>query len=138
MKSYAHLADWVKLCQAIEPDPVAIAQALLASTVRPAAAGAVAGTVAARLRIDERSGSPAKGRVDPVEQLLIRSQGAALLALAIEELNVRERAILHFAYVEGKALEEVAMLLGFGISRIYLIKRQALSRLHQKMGSLSF
>ncbi|MEQ1687426.1 MAG: sigma factor-like helix-turn-helix DNA-binding protein [Sphingopyxis sp.] len=125
MKSYAHLADWVKLCQVIAPDPVAIAQALLATTVRPGTAGAGASAA------DE-------GRVDPVEQLLIRSQGAALLALAIEELNIRERVILHFAYVEGKSLEEVAVLLDIGISRIYLIKRQSLSRLHRSMGSLSF
>lgn len=115
--------DWmVQLCMH-RPDPVVIAQYLIADR---AAAG--------QTGVERHPEANCKMvRKNPVERLLICSQAAALLARAIAGLNVRERVVLHLAYVEQLSLGEVAALLNYGLARTYLIKKQSLNRLHFHM-----
>lgn len=153
IKRDMHQLDRVKHAIArggLHPDPVIIAQCLLGASgddrvQHSAASRAVAGakdrSPLQRLSVFRSrpkgisSGKPVTGQ-NPVEQLLIRSHGAALLAGAIESLNERELTVLHLAYVERLAMDEVADAMGFGAPRVALVKKQALSRLYQKMDEL--
>lgn len=104
---------WMMQCCTCYPDPIILAQSL--------------SDAPARLSQND----------DPVERLLVRSQAAALLTRAIERLNVRERVVLHLTYVEKMSLNEVAEAMNYGLARIYLIKKQSLSRLHHQMSAIS-
>lgn len=66
---------------------------------------------------------------DPVDALLVRAQGVALLAEAVARLPEREALVLQLYFAEELSLEQIGAILDVGSARVCQIKGAALKHL---------